>query len=48
MVAVLLTVTSVVGLVYGQHGLYRPDPSTLPAFLGFPSTRQSGWVGSVY
>jgi hypothetical protein len=34
LVAGLLAVTSVVGLVWGQQGLYRADPTTLPAFLG--------------
>jgi len=29
----LLVVTSVAGLLLGQHGLYRTDPRTLPAFL---------------
>jgi hypothetical protein len=32
--AVLLLVTSVAGLLYGQRGLYTPDPATLPTFLG--------------
>jgi len=32
--AVLLVVTSVAGLLFGQRGLYRPDPQTLPTFLG--------------
>jgi hypothetical protein len=32
--AVLLLVTSVAGLVFGQGGLYGPDPATMPAFLG--------------
>jgi hypothetical protein len=26
--------TSVAGLVFGQRGLYVPDPATMPAFLG--------------
>jgi hypothetical protein len=30
----LLAVTSVGGLVWGPQGLYRADPTTLPAFLG--------------
>jgi hypothetical protein len=34
LVAELLVVTSVAGLLYGQQGLYTPDPATLPAFLG--------------
>lgn len=34
LVAALLVVTSVAGLRYGQRGLYTPDPSTLPTFLG--------------
>src|SRR5438552_2233792 len=32
--AMLLLVTSVAGLLFGQRGLYVPDPATLPAFLG--------------
>lgn len=32
--AALLVVSSVAGLVYGERGLYAPDPRTLPAFLG--------------
>jgi hypothetical protein len=32
--AALLLVTSLAGLLYGQRGLYTPDPATLPAFLG--------------
>jgi hypothetical protein len=34
MTAALLVVTSVAGLLFGQRGLYRPDPQTLPTFLG--------------
>jgi hypothetical protein len=34
LVAALLAVTSVAGLLFGQRGLYTPDPRTLPAFLG--------------
>ena len=34
LIAGVLAVTSVVGLVWGQQGLYRADPTTLPAFLG--------------
>jgi hypothetical protein len=34
LVVELLVVTSVAGLLYGQQGLYTPDPATLPAFLG--------------
>jgi hypothetical protein len=33
-VVILLVVTSVAGLVFGQRGLYVPDPATMPAFLG--------------
>ena len=32
--AVLLAVVAVAGLLFGARGLYRPDPATLPAFLG--------------
>src|SRR5437879_6463160 len=32
--AMLLLVTSVAGLLFGQRGLYVPDPETMPAFLG--------------
>ena len=32
--AALLMLTSVAGLAFGVHGLYRPDPSTLPTFIG--------------
>ena len=32
--AVLLLVTSVAGLLFGARGLYRPNPVTLPQFLG--------------
>ena len=32
--AVLLAVTAVAGLLFGARGLYRPDPATLPTFLG--------------
>jgi hypothetical protein len=32
--AILLFVTSVAGLVFGQRGFYRPDPATMPALLG--------------
>jgi hypothetical protein len=32
--AVLLGVTSVVGLLYGGDGLYQPDPHLLPQFFG--------------
>ena len=28
--AILLFVTSVAGLVFGQRGFYRPDPATMP------------------
>src|SRR5690242_12448674 len=31
---VLLAITAVSGLLFGVHGLYRPDPATLPTFLG--------------
>jgi hypothetical protein len=31
---VLLAITAVSGLVFGARGLYRPDPATLPTFLG--------------
>lgn len=34
LVAALLAVTSVAGLLFGQRGLYRADPRTLPTFLG--------------
>ena len=34
LIAGVLAVTSVAGLVWGQQGLYRADPTTLPAFLG--------------
>jgi hypothetical protein len=34
LVAALLAVVSVAGLLYGQRGLYDPDPRTLPTFLG--------------
>jgi hypothetical protein len=34
LVAALLTISSVVGLIFGQRGLYRPDPGTLPTFIG--------------
>jgi hypothetical protein len=34
MASALLLVTSVAGLLFGQRGLYRPDPQTLPTFLG--------------
>jgi hypothetical protein len=30
----LLVVTSVTGLMFGTRGLYRPDPGTLPTFIG--------------
>jgi len=33
-VAVLLGITSLAGLLFGARGLYRPDPGTLPAFIG--------------
>src|SRR5205085_2113603 len=32
--ALLLAVTATAGLLFGARGLYRPDPATLPAFLG--------------
>ena len=32
--AALLILTSVAGLAFGTRGLYRPDPSTLPTFIG--------------
>ncbi len=32
--AALLAVTSVAGLMFGTRGLYRPDPGTLPTFIG--------------
>jgi hypothetical protein len=34
LVAILLAVTSVAGLAFGTRGLYRPDPGTLPTFIG--------------
>jgi hypothetical protein len=34
LVAGLLAAVSVAGLLYGQGGLYDPDPRTLPTFLG--------------
>ena len=30
----LLLLPSLAGLAFGVHGLYRPDPGTLPAFVG--------------
>lgn len=33
-VAILLVITSVAGLLFGQQGFYEPDPATLPTFLG--------------
>jgi hypothetical protein len=33
LVAVSLVVSSVAGLLFGQRGLYEPNPATLPAFL---------------
>jgi hypothetical protein len=33
LVAGLLVISSVAGLMYGQRGLYEPDPATLPTFL---------------
>jgi hypothetical protein len=32
--AILLSVTSTLGLMLGRQSLYRPDPRTLPAFIG--------------
>ena len=32
-VAALLLISSVAGLLFGQRGLYQPDPATLPSFL---------------
>jgi hypothetical protein len=32
--AILVLVTSIAGLVFGQRGLYVPNPATMPAFLG--------------
>ena len=32
--AVLLLLTSIAGVVFGQRGLYVPDSATMPAFLG--------------
>jgi hypothetical protein len=32
-ISALLVLISIAGLLYGQHGLYRPDPRTLPTFL---------------
>ena len=34
LVAALLTLVSTAGLLFGQRGLYDPDPRTLPTFLG--------------
>ncbi|MDQ6670219.1 MAG: hypothetical protein M3069_05635 [Chloroflexota bacterium] len=34
LLAILLVVTSVAGLVFVQRGLYTPDPTTIPAFIG--------------
>jgi hypothetical protein len=36
--AVLLLVTSAAGLLYGQRGLYTPNPATLPSLLGQDAT----------
>ncbi len=33
LVAALLAVSSIVGLLFGQRGLYEPNPATLPTFL---------------
>jgi hypothetical protein len=33
-IAALLAITSVAGLLFGTRGLYTPDPTTLPTFLG--------------
>jgi hypothetical protein len=33
LVGVCLVISSVAGLLFGQRGLYEPDPSTLPSFL---------------
>jgi hypothetical protein len=33
-IATVLLATSVAGLSFGTRGLYRPDPATLPTFLG--------------
>jgi hypothetical protein len=33
-IAALLAITAVAGLLFGARGLYRPDPATLPTFLG--------------
>jgi hypothetical protein len=33
LVAACLVVTSVAGLLFGQRGLYEPNPATLPSFL---------------
>ena len=32
-VAVLLAIASIAGLLFGQRGLYQPNPATLPTFL---------------
>src|ERR1051326_3504231 len=32
--SILLLVTSVAGLVFGTRGFYRPDPATMPTFIG--------------
>ena len=32
-VAALLLISSIAGLVFGQRGLYQPNPATLPSFL---------------
>jgi hypothetical protein len=32
--AILLAITAVAGLLFGTRGLYTPDPSTLPTFVG--------------
>jgi hypothetical protein len=33
-IASLLLVTSGAGLLFGTRGLYRPDPATMPTFIG--------------
>jgi len=32
-VAALLLISSIAGLLFGQRGLYQPNPATLPSFL---------------
>jgi hypothetical protein len=40
----LLFVASLSGLIFATHGLYDPDPATLPAFYAQDAMTLAGWA----